>query len=102
MNARLAIVGVFARCVIVCLSAGLTLSAASAAFGQAPPKIGVVNFQEVALGSKAGKARLEKLAEKLKKEVKGEEAKLLARQKDLEASASRLAEIVRRFDRASK
>ena len=85
--------GFFARCSIACLSTGLALSVPSAASGQEPPKIGVVNFQEVALGSKAGKAakaRLGKLAEKLRKEVKAEEAKRLARQKDLEAATSRL------------
>lgn len=95
--------GFFARCSIVCLSAGLALSVSSAVFGQEPRKIGVVNFQEVAIGSKAGKAakaRLEKLAEKLKKELKAEEAKLLARQKDLETAASRLTPTERQ-DRAA-
>ena len=95
--------GFFARCSMICLSAGLALAVPSAVFGQAPPKIGVVNFQEVALGSKAGKAtkaRLEKLAEKLKKEAKAEETKLLARRKELEAATSRLTSAERQ-DRAA-
>lgn len=103
MKARPGIAGCFARYSIACLSVGLALSVPSAASGLEPPKIGVVNFQEVALGSKAGKAakaRLEKLAEKLKKEVKAEEAKLLARQKELEATASRLTPAERQ-DRAA-
>jgi len=87
--------GFFQRCfVVVCASAGITLLGGAAASGQKPTKIGVVNFQEVALQSKAGKAakaRLEELAARLKKEVKAEETKLVARQKELEAGASRLA-----------
>lgn len=86
--------GFFQRCVvIVCASAGIALFGPTATYGQKPPKIGVVNFQEVALQSrlgKAAKARLEELADKLRKEVKAEEAKLLAHQKELEANASRL------------
>lgn len=87
------IAGLVARCSIACLSAGLTLSVASAVFGQERQKIGVMDFREVVLASKAGKAakaRLEKLAEKLTKEMKTEEAKLLARRKDLEAATSQL------------
>lgn len=87
--------GFFQRCfVVVCASAGITLLVGAAASGQKPTKIGVVNFQEVALQSKAGKAakaRLEELAARLKKEVRAEETKLVARQKELEAGASRLA-----------
>ena len=95
--------GFFARCSMTCLSAGLALTVPSVVFGQEPPRIGVVNFQEVALGSKVGKAtkaRLDKLAEKLQKEVKAEEAKLLARRKDLEAATSRLTSAERQ-DRAA-
>ena len=79
--------------VVVCASAGIALFSPAATYGQKPPKIGVVNFQEVALQSrlgKAAKARLEELANRLKKEVTAEEAKLLARQKEFEANASRL------------
>lgn len=103
MKTRPGIVGCFARCSIACLSAGLALTVPLVASGLEPPKIGVMDFQEVALGSKAGKAakaRLEKLAEKLKQEVKAEEAKLLARQKELEATASRLTPAERQ-DRAA-
>ncbi len=80
--------------VIASVSAGMTLFVTAAAYGQKPLKIGVVNFQEVALQSKAGKAtkaRLEKLADKLRKQVKAEEDKLLAHQKGFEAGASRLS-----------
>ena len=93
MTTRSGIAGFFAGCSIACLSAGLVLTVPLAASGREPLKIGILDFREVALGSKAGKAakaRLEKLAEKLKKEMKAEEAKLLARQKDLEAATSRL------------
>lgn len=93
MTTRSGIAGFFAMCSIACLSAGLVLTVPLAASGREPLKIGILDFREVALGSKAGKtakARLEKLAEKLKKEMKAEEAKLLARQKDLEAATSRL------------
>jgi len=93
MTTRSGIAGFFAMCSIVCLSAGLVLTVPLAASGQEPLKIGILDFREVALGSKAGKtakARLEKLAEKLKKEMKVEEAKVLARRKDLEAATSRL------------
>ena len=93
MKIRSGIAGCFVRRSIACLSVGLALAVPSAASGQKPPKVGVVNFREVALGSKAGKAakvRLEKLAEKLKKEMKTEEAKLLARRKELESATSRL------------
>ncbi len=93
MTTRSGIAGFFAMCSIACLSVGLVLTVPLAASGQEPLKIGILDFREVALGSKAGKAakaRLEKLAEKLKKEMKVEEAKLLARRKDLEAATSRL------------
>jgi Skp family chaperone for outer membrane proteins len=93
MKTNFSVVGVLGTCSIAFLGAGLTLFDPSAAFGQQLPKIGVVDFREVAFGSKVGKAakaRLEKLAEKLNKEVKAEDAKLLARQKDLEAATSRL------------
>ena len=94
MNTKSGIVGVFTKwSVLACLSAGAALFVPTATFGQKPPKIGVVNFQEVALQSKAGKAakaRLEKMADQLKKEVRGKEEKLVARQKELEAGASRL------------
>lgn len=93
MKTRFGIAGFVVRCSIACLSAGLILSVSSAVFGQERPKIGVMDFREVALGSKAGKAakaRLEKLAEKLTKEMKADEAKLLASRKDLEAATSRL------------
>ncbi|MDE2059426.1 MAG: OmpH family outer membrane protein [candidate division NC10 bacterium] len=93
MKTNVSVVGVLGKCSIAFLSAGLAFSVPSAAFGQQLQKIGVVDFREVAFGSKVGKAakaRLEKLAEKLNKEVKAEDAKLLARQKDLEAATSRL------------
>jgi outer membrane protein len=93
MKTRSGVEGFFAGCAIACLSAGLAIAVPSTAFGKESPKIGVVDFREVVLGSKAGKAakaRLEKLAEKLKKEMKAKEAKLLARQKELDAATSRL------------
>ncbi|MDD5558530.1 OmpH family outer membrane protein [Candidatus Methylomirabilis sp.] len=93
MKTRSGIAGLIVRCSIACLSASLTLSVASAVFGQERQKIGVMDFREIVLGSKAGKAakaKMEKLAEKLTKEMKAEEAKLLARRKDLEAATSRL------------
>jgi Skp family chaperone for outer membrane proteins len=93
MTRRSGIADFFARCSIVCLSTGLILTVPLAASGREPLKIGILDFREVALESKAGKAtkaRLEKLAEKLTKEMKAEEAKLLARRKDLEAATSRL------------
>ncbi len=65
---------------------------AATAYAQKAPKIGVVNFREVALQSqpgKAAKAKLEKLASQLQKEVKAEEAKFQALQKEFEAGASR-------------
>lgn len=82
------------RSAAVCASVGIIMFLAAAAYGEKLPKIGVVNFKEVALQSKAGKAakaRLEALADRLRKEVKAEEAKLLAHQKEFEAAASRLA-----------
>lgn len=93
MNTRSGIAAFVVGCAIACLSVGRVLAAPPAASGQSPLKIGVVDFREVALGSKAGKAakaRLEKLAEKLKKEMKAEDAKLLARRKELESPTSRL------------
>ncbi|MBZ0159529.1 MAG: OmpH family outer membrane protein [bacterium] len=87
------VVRFFSECSIAYLIAGIALTVPSAASGQEPSKIGVLDFREVALGSKAGKAakaRLDKLAEKLKKEMKTEQTKLLARRKDLEAAAPRL------------
>lgn len=87
------VVRFFAGCSIACLIAGFALVVPSAASGREPSRIGVLDFREVALGSKAGKAakaQLEKLAEKLKKEMRVEKTKLLARRKDLEATASRL------------
>lgn len=86
------VVRFFSECSIAYLIAGIALTVPSAASGQEPSKIGVLNFREVALESKAGKAakaRLDKLAEKLKKEMKTEQTKLLARRKDLEAAAPR-------------
>jgi Skp family chaperone for outer membrane proteins len=87
------VVRFFAGCSIACLSAGVVLAIPFTASGLEPSKIGVLDFREVALGSKAGKAvkaQLEKLAEKLKKEMKAEKDKLLARRKELEATTSRL------------
>lgn len=92
MKTRPGIAGYSVRCSIACLSAGLALTVPLVASGLEPPKIGVMDFQEVALGSKAGKAakaRLEKLAEKLQKEMRAEQAKLLAHRKEYEATASR-------------
>lgn len=103
MKSRLTIVGVFAGCSMACLGVCLAIATPAAAAGKESLKIGVVDFREVALGSKAGKAaksRLEKLAEKLQKEMKVEEAKLLARQKELEAAVSRLT-LAERQDRAA-
>ncbi|PWB78845.1 MAG: hypothetical protein C3F08_07935 [Candidatus Methylomirabilota bacterium] len=102
MKSRSTTASVFVGCAIVCLGMCLAVATAAAA-GKESLKIGVVDFREVVLGSKAGKAaksRLEKVAEKLQKEMKAEEAKLLARQKELEAAASRLAPAERR-DRAA-
>lgn len=94
MTRRWAILSFLSRySVIASVSAGMVLFVTAAAYGQKPLKIGVVNFQEIALQSKAGKAtkaRLEKLADKLRKQVKAEEDKLLAHQKGFEAGASRL------------
>jgi Skp family chaperone for outer membrane proteins len=94
MNTQSSIAGRYIRYSIICLSIGLAITMPLTASGQQSPKIGVVDFREVALGSKAGKAvkaRLEKLADKLKKEVQAEEAKLLARRKELEVTTTRLA-----------
>jgi Skp family chaperone for outer membrane proteins len=94
MKTRLGIVGTFTKwSVLACLSTCTALFAPPAASAQKPLKIGVVNFQEVALQCKAGKAakaRLEKMADQVKKEVRGKEEKLVARQKELETAASRL------------
>lgn len=103
MKTRSGVAGFFAGCAIVCLSAGLAIAAPSAAFGTESLKIGVVDFRKVVLASKAGKAakaRLEKLAEKLKKEMKAEETKLITRQKELDAAMSRLT-VAEREDRTA-
>jgi Skp family chaperone for outer membrane proteins len=103
MKMRLNIAGFFAGCAIACVSAGLTIAAPSAAFAKESLKIGVVDFRQVVLASKAGKAakaRLEKQAEKLKKEMKVEDDKLLARQKELDAARSRLS-VAEREDRTA-
>lgn len=103
MKLRSTIAGVFAGCSIACLGVSLAITIPSTAFGKEPLKIGVVDFREVALGSKAGKAakaRLEKLAERLQKEMKAEETKLLARQKELDAAAPRLT-VAERQERAA-
>lgn len=103
MKSQSTMVGVVAGCAIACFGVSLAITTSAAAAGKESLKIGVVDFREVALGSKAGKAaksRLEKLAEKLQKEMKAEEAKLLARQKELEAAASRLTPAERQ-DRAA-
>jgi Skp family chaperone for outer membrane proteins len=79
--------------IVAALGVSVSLVVASAAYGQKAPKLGVVNFQEVALQSKVGKAakvRLEKLADQMQKEVKKEEDKFLARQKEFESKASKL------------
>jgi len=95
MKTSSALIGFMLRCSIVtCISVSLPFFVAAAAYGQKPPKIGVVNFQEVALQSKVGKAakaRLEKLADQMQKEVKTEEDKFLARQKAFESKASKLS-----------
>lgn len=103
MKTRSGIAGFFAGCAIACLSAGLTITAPSTAFGTESLKIGVVDFRKVVLASKAGKAakaRLEKLAEKVQKEMKAEETKLIARQKELDAAMSRLT-VAEREDRTA-
>lgn len=103
MKMRSGIAGFFAGCTIVCVSAGLTTAAPSAAFAGESLRIGIVDFRQVVLASKAGKAakaRLEKLAEKLKKEMKAEETKLIARQKELDAAMSRLT-VAEREDRTA-
>jgi Skp family chaperone for outer membrane proteins len=86
-------VSLLARWFVVCVSVGIALLVAPATYGQKPPKIGVVNFQDVALQSKAGKAakaRLQEMADRVKKEVKAEEDKLIGHQKQLEAASARL------------
>lgn len=103
MKTRSGIAGFLSGCFIACLSAGFTITPASAAAGQQPLKIGVVDFREVALSSKAGKAakaRLEKLAEKANKEMEAQQAKLLARRKELESTTSQLASVEQQ-DRAA-
>lgn len=103
MTTRSGVATVFAGWFIACLSASLTFTAPSAASGKESLKIGIVDFREIALGSKAGKAakaRLEKLAEKLQKEMKAEQAKLLARQKELDAAIPRLT-VTEREDRTA-
>ena len=94
MKKSSALIGFTLRCSIVtCISVSLPLFVAAAAYGQKPPKIGMVNFQELALQSKVGKAakaRLEKLADQMQKEVKTEEDKFLKRQKEFENKASKL------------
>lgn len=103
MKTRSRVATVFAGWFIASLSISLGIAAPSAASGQESLKIGVVDFREVALGSKAGKAakaRLEKLAEKLQKEMKAEQAKLIARQKELDAAISRLT-VAEREDRTA-
>ncbi|CBE68102.1 exported protein of unknown function [Candidatus Methylomirabilis oxygeniifera] len=100
---RSGVASFFAGCTIACLSAGLTIAAPPVAFATESLKIGVVDFRQVVLASKAGKAakaRLEKLAEKLKKEMKTQEDKLLTRQKELDAAMSRLS-VAEREDRTA-
>lgn len=103
MQSRLAVASLFAGWLIACLSVTPTIAAPSAAFGKESFKIGVVDFRQVAIGSKAGKAakaRLEKLAEKLQKEMRNEQTKLLARQKELDAAMPRLT-VAEREDRTA-
>lgn len=60
-------------------------------------------LRQVVLASKTGKAakaKLEKLAEKLTKEMKAEETRLIARQKELDAAMSRLT-VAEREDRTA-
>ena len=94
MKTGSALIGFLLRySILTCISISLPLFVAAPAYGQKPPKIGVVNFQEVALQSKVGKAvkaRLEKLADQMQNEVKTEEDKFLARQKAFETKASKL------------
>jgi Skp family chaperone for outer membrane proteins len=93
MTKRSRVATVFVRWLVACLGVSLTATAPSAAAGKESLTIGVVDFREVAVGSKAGKAakaRLEKLAEKLQKEMKAEQATLLARKKELDAAMPRL------------
>jgi len=94
MKTGSALIGFLLRySILTCISISLPLFVAAPAYGQKPPKIGVVNFQEVALQSKVGKAvkaRLEKLADQMQNEVKTEEDKFLARQKAFESKASKL------------
>ena len=95
MTVKPRMTGILATCLLmVSAFAGMALLGGADAFGVAPPKLGVVNFKEVALQSrlgKAAKARLEKLADRLRKEVKAEEATIVARKKEFEAAAPRLA-----------
>lgn len=103
MKTRSGVAGFFAGWFIACLCVSLGIAAPSAASGKESLKIGVVDFREVAIGSKAGKAakaRLEKLAEKLQKEMQAQQAKLLARQKELDTAMSRLT-VAEREDRTA-
>src|SRR3990172_2140559 len=82
--------GYLARCSVVCVSVGIALLVASATYGQKPPKIGGVNFQEVALQSKAGKAakaRLEELADRVKEEVEAAASRLTPAERKNRADA---------------
>ncbi len=103
MRTRSGVAGFFAGWSIACLAVSLGVAAPSAASGKESLKIGVVDFRQVAIGSKAGKAakaRLEKLAEKLQKEMKAEQAKLLARQKELDKALPQLT-VAEREDRTA-
>lgn len=95
MSMRTGWTGCLQRCAAcACVTVGIALFFGTAAFAQKAQKIGVVNFQQVALESKAGKAakaRLEELADRLRKQVKVEEDKLLGRQKELQAAAPKLS-----------
>ena len=101
MKPSTSVAAIFAGWFITFLSISLGIAAPPAASGKESLKIGVIDFREVALGSKAGKAakaRLEKLAEKLQQEMKAEQAKLLTRKKELDAAMSRLT-VAEREDR---
>ncbi|NJD69138.1 MAG: OmpH family outer membrane protein [candidate division NC10 bacterium] len=103
MKMRSRAAGIFAGCAIACAVPNLAFAAQKTVSGQQALTLGVVDFREVALGSKAGKAakaRLEKLAEKLQKEMKAEQAKLTARQKELDAALPRLT-VAEREDRTA-
>ncbi len=100
MNTISVLIRICTGCAVACLSMSLLLIVPSTASSQESLKISVMDFRGVALGSKAGKAakaRMEKLAEKLQKDMLAEKAKLLARRKDVEAALPKLIPAERQY-----